>query len=259
LLEGGDDGESCGVRSVSVLDLIRFPTWRPVTIVLMLFILQELSGIDAVTFYTVDIFHSAGVTMDSYYSTIILGVVQMVASLIAALLVDGSGRRFFLLTSEILMVVSLGTFGAFFYIQSIDESFAMTYLQWCPLVSLLTYVVAYSIGVGPITYMILGEIMPQHVKGLASSILTAFKWFLGFTVTRFFLDLMDLVGKACGYWIFMGICLLGAIYIYFFVPETKGKTLEEIQEYFGACGGEREPLVKKKGTNYDSPSIEHSV
>jgi sugar porter (SP) family MFS transporter len=261
LIEGDEENggtEFSSMRSATILDLIRFPTYKPVLLVLMLFILQELSGIDAVTFYTVDIFQSAGVTLDSYYSTIILGVVQMVASLIAALLVDKSGRRFFLITSEIAMVISLGAFGIFFYVKSIDETFAIAYLQWVPLVSLLMYVVAYSIGVGPITYMILGEIMPQHVKGLASSILTAIKWMLGFTVTRFFLDLMDLVGKACGYWIFMGICLFGAIYIYIFVPETKGKTLEEIQTDF--AGGrkrsdvEREPLIqgKEPQPQYDS-------
>ena len=78
----------------------------------------------------------------------------------------------------------------------------------------------------------MGEMLPHHVKGLASSILTSIKWLLGFAVSLFFKDTLILLGDDGGFWLFASFCLLGGIFIFIFVPETKGKTLEEIQRAF---------------------------
>ena len=78
----------------------------------------------------------------------------------------------------------------------------------------------------------MGEMLPHHVKGLASSILTSIKWLLGFAVSLFFKDTLVLLGDDGGFWLFASFCLLGGIFVFFFVPETKGKTLEEIQRVF---------------------------
>jgi hypothetical protein len=108
--------------------------------------------------------------------------------------------------------------------------------------------------------MIMGELLPHHVKGLASSILTSVKWLLGFVVTLFFEDILLVLGDDGGFWLFAGFCLAGGIFILFFVPETKGKTLEEIQKVFAkprAKRPERAPLLggpKSYGATDDSVS-----
>lgn len=130
------------------------------------------------------------------------------------------------------MVLSLGVLGYYFFLKMQNNNVSPEGLGWLPLSSLIIYVVAYSVGVGPVGYMIMGEILPHHVKGLAGCLLTSAKWFMSFAMTKFFLDLIYLLGDAGCYWLFAGFCLLGFFYIFFFVPETKGKTLDEIQREF---------------------------
>ncbi|CAG7828152.1 unnamed protein product, partial [Allacma fusca] len=242
---------SCSIRVTPAKsgmwsDLIQPAALKPILIVFFLFLFQELSGIDAVLFFTVDIFAASGAQLDNYYATIIVGVVQVIAATVAALVVDKSGRRFLLLLSEIFMVLSLGALGLFFYLKITDPTLAANDLGWLPLTSLIVYVVSYSIGLGPITYMIMGELLPHHVKGLASSILTSIKWLLGFAVTLFFEDILLSLGDDGGFWLFAGFCFLGGIFVLFFVPETKGKTLEEIQKIFSkpkSKRSEKSPLL----------------
>lgn len=76
------------------------------------------------------------------------------------------------------------------------------------------------------------EIAPTEVKGTVSGIVTITRWLLGFIISLFFKDIMACFGNDGGYWFFGGFCFFGVIFVYFLVPETKGKTLEEIQKYF---------------------------
>lgn len=219
-------------KSAGWRDLFSLPVLRPISIAFLIYFFQVLAGIDPVLFYTVDIFSSAGATIDEYYSTIIVGSVQVVSALCGAFLVEYFGRRVLLIISELSMVLSLGVLGYFFFLKQQNDNVSPDGLGWLPLTSLVVYVVSYSIGVGPVGYMIMGEILPHHVKGAAGCFLTSVKWGMSFAMTKFFLDLIDLLGDAGTYWLFGGFCLLGAMYIFCCVPETKGKTLDEIQNEF---------------------------
>lgn len=99
----------------------------------------------------------------------------------------------------------------------------------------------------------MGEILPLKVKGLAGCLLTSAKWLLSFLVTKFFDDIILLIGEAGCFWLFAGFCVLGFLFIFWFVPETMGRSLEDIQRTFRrtysseniqASGDESEPLLR---------------
>jgi facilitated trehalose transporter len=160
-------------------------------------------------------------------------------------MVEYFGRRILLMVSEAIMVLSLGFLGFYFYLKAENAGVSPEGWGFLPLTSLIVYTIAYSVGVGPVGYMIMGEILPHHVKGLAGCILTSAKWFMSFAMTKFFQDIINGVGYDGCYWLFGGFCALGFFYIYFFVPETKGKTLDEIQEEFADSYVAPDKRVKK--------------
>lgn len=230
-------------KSGGLRDLFAMPVLRPISIAFLIYFFQVFAGIDPVLFYTVDIFASSGATIDEYSSTIIIGVVQVIFALCGAFLVEYFGRRVLLMISELCMVCSLAVLGYYFFLKQQNGNVSPEGLGWLPLTSLIVYVVSYSIGVGPVGYMIMGEILPHHVKGAAGCVLTSIKWGMSFAMTKFFLDLIRFLGDAGCYWLFAGFCFLGALYIFFFVPETKGKTLDEIQAEFSNSYVARRPTA----------------
>jgi hypothetical protein len=138
-------------------------------------------------------------------------------------MVEYFGRRALLMLSEAIMVISLGFLGFYFYLKDVENGgVAPEGWGFLPLTSLIVYTIAYSVGVGPVGYMIMGEILPHHVKGIAGCILTSLKWFMSFMMTKFFQDIIRTLGNDGAYWLFAGFCLLGFIYIFLFVPETRG-------------------------------------
>jgi len=219
---------------------------RPALIMLGLMLFQQLSGINAVIFYTVDIFESAGSSLDSNVSSIIVGVVQVAATLLSVFVVDRLGRRVLLLVSDVVMCISLVLLGLFF---KLDDGGNADNIGWLPLVSLITFVIAFSIGFGPLPWMMLGELLPPKIKGLTASLATMFNWLLAFLVTRFFKNVLSALGAAWCYWCFAIVCAVGTVFVFIFVPETKGKSIEEIQRHFG--GGS--DVENRNGNNSSEP------
>lgn len=214
-------------------DLLLPYNLKPTLILLGLMLFQQLSGINAVIFYTVEIFEDAGSDMDSNLSAIIIGIVQVVATFAAVMFVDRAGRRILLLLSDVVMCVSLVLLGIFFQLKENDGSVTES-LGWLPLISLILFIVAFSVGYGPIPWMMTGELLPPNIKSLGASIATAFNWFLAFLVTKFFADVKSALTIQWCYWIFAIICAVGTVFVFLLVPETKGKSMEEIQQAFGA-------------------------
>ncbi|CAL8087044.1 unnamed protein product [Orchesella dallaii] len=221
-------------KSATWKDLLEKSALKPTALAVSLMVFQQLAAIDAVMFYTVDIFTSSGADINENLSANIVGAIQVLATITAAMVVDRGGRRLLLLASEFFMVLSLGSMGLFFYLKKQNNDEAPENLVWLPLASLMVYVVAFSIGMGPLPWLLMGELLPPHIKGLASGIVTITRWILGFAVTFLFQWLMAVVGPHMCYWFFCICCLIGGIFVLALVPETKGKTLDEIQQSFGA-------------------------
>lgn len=205
-----------------------------------------MSGINAVIFYTTDIFKSAGSSMNDSVAAIVVGVVQCIATASSIFLVDRAGRKILLLLSASFMSASLVVLGIFFKLQKDGKADG---LGWLPLVCLMVFMVAFSIGYGPIPFIMLGELIPERVKAKVASTAIVTNWLVSFIVTKFFGQLQNAVGIHWCYWIFALICAANFTFVLMFLPETKGKSVEEIQEYFGAVS------VEKKSHNGQSETI----
>ncbi|XP_021940958.1 facilitated trehalose transporter Tret1-like isoform X2 [Zootermopsis nevadensis] len=132
---------------------------KPLLISLGLMFFQQMSGINAVVFYTVMIFEAAGSTLDGNTSTIIVGVVNFGSTFLATMLIDRFGRKVLLYISSVAMVLSLMVLGTFFYMKDHTDTDVAPY-GLLPLVSSVVYVIGFSFGFGPIPWLMMGEILP---------------------------------------------------------------------------------------------------
>lgn len=202
---------------------------RGLVIGLGVMFLQQFSGCNAVIFYTKSIFEDAGALIDPGHSTIIVGVIQVIATWVASLVVDRLGRRMLLLLSIIVMTLSTFTLGLYFYLKN-DAHEDVSDIGWLPLLSLSCYVVIFSLGFGPIPWMLMAEIFPSKIKGAACSFACFFNWICTFIVTKLFPVFTAEFGTGMTFWCFTACSAFGILFVMFLVPETKGKTLSEVQE-----------------------------
>lgn len=119
--------------------------------------------------------------------------------------------------------------GLYFYLDLTDKSAAES-VSWLPVASLIVFVIHYCVGFGPLPWAVMGEIFPSNIKSIASSIVASTCWVLGFLVTRFFSSVDEAVGSHWAFWIFAIFCALAFAFTFAVVMETKGMSLQEIQD-----------------------------
>ncbi|KAF5279764.1 hypothetical protein FQA39_LY05454 [Lamprigera yunnana] len=204
---------------------------RAFFIVFTLMYFRQMGGIQAVIFYTGTIFQTAGSTLDSTIGTIIIGGLQILASLISSFIVDRLGRRVLLLISISVSTVSVLALAVFLSLKerNLVDEITLTSLGLIPLISLSVFVSFFSLGLGPISWILSAELFPPEVKSLGTGLSASFNWVMSFFVTITFFYFQDMFGKDITFYLFASQSLLGTLFIYFHVPETKGKSLAEIQ------------------------------
>lgn len=192
---------------------------------------QQASGVNAVIFYTSSIFESSGSDLNPKVATIIVGVIQCISTFVASLIVDRLGRRILLLGSDFFMAIAGCLLGIFFTLQErklVDDDTIKT-LGFLPIVALSVFMIVFSLGFGPIPWMISSELFPAEIKSTAISAAGTFNWFMAFLITKFYLNLKNAVGGDVTFYLFSAISLVGTVFVFFVVPETKGKSLDQIQ------------------------------
>lgn len=215
-------------RTASFMDIFSRGNLRAVIAVFGVLAFQQLSGINAIVFYTVNIFKAAGTDLSPFLSAIIVNSIQVVVSYFSILVIEKANRRFYLIFSSTGMMLCLVSIGVFFHFKvlHIDTS----RLAWIPLGSAIIYMACFSVGYGPVPWMLLGEMFSSEIKGIASGIAILVNWSLAFVVTMFFPIMNAALGEHITFYIFSCILGLGSVFVYFLVPETRGKTLAQIQE-----------------------------
>ena len=131
--------------------------------------------------------------------------------------------------SSVSMIVSLLALGGFFFMKHMHMDAAVAKYGWLPLSSFVVYVIGFSLGFGPIPWLMMGEILPAKIRGSAASVATSFNWSCTFIVTKTFQDINWLLGQHGTFWLFAVICVLGLVFVIACVPETSGRSLEEIE------------------------------
>lgn len=128
--------------------------------------------------------------------------------------------------SASVMSICLAGLGTYFYVK---ENVDLSSYSMVPVACVALFIIVFSIGFGPIPWLMIGELFPNKVKGIAGSISAAFNWSLAFTVTKLFQNMLNLFGNAITFEIFAIICAIGTAFVFFNVPETKGKDIAEVQ------------------------------
>ena len=196
---------------------------------IILSVLQQFVGINVVLYYAGNIFRNMGASTDtSLLQTIIVGAINMLFTIIAVFTVDRFGRKPLMITGAIIMAISMLSLGFAFYLRQ-TGLFALLFM--------LLYIAGFAMSWGPVTWVILSEIFPNSIRG-AMSVPVAALWISNLIVSWTFPILNDnswLTEKfnhGFSYWIYSLMCLLAALFVYKFIPETKGRSLEEIEKFW---------------------------
>lgn len=202
------------------------PAIRPMLIVGMgLAAFQQLVGINTVIYYAPTILSFTGITAGSALTNaVFIGVTNVVFTIVAILLIDRVGRRPLLLAGTAGMVVSLVALGLFFRLGWLQDHAPVMALG-----ALLLYIASFAVGLGPVFWLMISEIYPLNVRGRAESAASVVNWATNFAVSFTFLSLVSLVGRSGTFWIYAGIGVVTLWFILTRVPETKGRSLEDIQ------------------------------
>jgi sugar porter (SP) family MFS transporter len=189
-------------------------------------IFRQFSGINIVTYFAPKILLLSGFSSDKFaiLGSLIVTIIKIIFTMLAIFLIDRLGRRVLLISSFLGMSISIFTLSMYFLLKL--NSLII------PILSLICFSSSFSFGIGAVTWVINSEIYPNGIRGRASSISTFFNWISNYFVSFSFLFLLTNLGNSLTFLIYSIIGILGFLFVYYKVPETKNKSFLEIQKFF---------------------------
>ncbi|KAL5281186.1 hypothetical protein ACFFRR_004917 [Megaselia abdita] len=218
---------------------------KPLIIVGGLIIFQRFTGSHSFGFYAISVFRKTFIGMNPHLAAISVAFVQLLASLLSGILIDKVGRIPLLITSSVFMSLALASFGSYsYYNQNISNRLLEVHTSayeteiitpntdWIPLLCVLILSIAFSLGIYPITSLLVGELFPLEFRAIGSSLTTSWSYLCSFLSVKTFQDFQDVFGLHGAFWLYACISCLGLLFIVLRVPETKGKDLDEMDPKF---------------------------
>jgi len=197
----------------------------PLIIGILLAVFQQFSGINAIIYYGPSIFQAAGIGgSNALVFQVVIGATNLLFTIIAIRWSDKYGRKMLLITGLVGIVLSLLVCGLLFYT---GHTQGVTLL-----VLMLLYIACFAFSLGPVTWIVINEIFPTHIRVQAVSVCTLALWIAVWLVGQFFPWMLEKAGAAVTFWIFAGFSVMNFFFCRKVVKETKGKTLEEMEELF---------------------------
>ncbi|XP_053620120.1 facilitated trehalose transporter Tret1-like [Plodia interpunctella] len=208
---------------------------RPVLITCGLMFFQKFTGTQVFSFYAVPMFRKTFRSMSAHGGAIATSVVQLLASCLSGMLIDNIGRLPLLLMSGFMMSIALAGFGSYAYYEDVVRNStnltvtadAASY-DWIPLVCALAFTIAFSLGIGPISSLLIGELFPLEYRSTGSALATSFSHLCGFVNVKTVPDFIYYIGLHGLFWMYAGISVLCLLFVVLFVPETKGREIDEM-------------------------------
>ncbi len=227
----GAEAAAAGIRDIrgalaleegSFREIFRPAFRRPLLIAVVLAVFQQVTGINAILYYAPRIFEGAGFArMSAIGQSTVVGLVNMLFTVVAILLADRVGRRPLLLVATAGMGLSLVLLGAAFRFPVLPAS--------ALLVIILFYIAFFASAMGPLVWVVMSEIFPIKVRGGAMGLATVVLWLADFAVTLTFPVISDRFHPSTAFWLYAAMCALALAFMLVYLPETKGRTLEEIE------------------------------
>ena len=184
-------------------------------------VFQQWCGINVIFNYAPDIFRDAGFTVSGImFSLVIIGLTNMIFTFVGMAAIDKIGRKPLMMAGSIGLLIAHSLIGWCYYSGNTG---------WYVVAFALLAVAIFAATLGPVAWVLISEIFPNAIRGVAMSIAVLSLWVANFILSFTFPILKDALGPAGTFWTYAGICLVGIFIIRAFIPETKGKTLEEIE------------------------------
>ena len=213
---------------------------------ILLSVFQQLVGINAVLYYAPLMFQNLGASTDSaFWQTLIVGITNVIFTVVAILTVDRLGRKPLQIIGGIVMGVAMITLGFQFQANAVGTG---------PLIAAMVYIAGFALSWGPVTWVLLSEMFPNSIKSRAMAIAVAAQWIANLFVSWSFKILIGnstlnaLFNHGFPYWVYGLMSFLAAAFVYFYVPETRHRTLEEIQHLWSDGKAGAPQTVKQSAT-----------
>ncbi|KAK6312828.1 hypothetical protein J4Q44_G00161750 [Coregonus suidteri] len=230
-------------------DLITPFYYKPILISIVMRFLQQMTGITPILVYLEPIFHKTDVSLEPKYDAALVGAIRLLSVVIAASLMDKAGRKALLYTSGFLMFLATLTMNMYSHttpcpsgnltgtvlptdlIAQQGEA-AFNTITLIPLISTMVFIFGYAMGWGPITWLLMSEILPLGARGVASGLCVGVSWLTAFVLTHVFIHVVETYGLFVPFLFFSVVCVVNIIFTAVCVPETRNRSLEEIENYF---------------------------
>ncbi|NWR45415.1 GTR6 protein, partial [Regulus satrapa] len=235
-------------RRVSCAELRDPFLYKPILIAGGMRFLQQLSGVTCILVYLQPIFKKTSVILEAEYDAALVGLVRLSAVAIAAVSMDKAGRKILLFVSAGVMLVSNLTMGLYIHFMPASHNGTVAnttlessanlaaeptnYITLIPLLATMFFIMGYAMGWGPITWLLMSEILPLKARGVASGLCVVVSWLTAFTLTQFFLPVVNAFGLEVPFLFFAVISAGNILFTGCCVPETKGRSLEQIEAFF---------------------------
>ena len=222
--------EAIAQEEGSVVQLFQPGLRRPMVIAMVMAVLQQITGINTIIYYSSMILtrpaasQTTSTAADALRANVIVGITAFLSTVIALWLIDKIGRKPLLLTASGGMGLSIFVLGAAFFQTAAPRTLILA--------AIFSYVAFFSVGMGPGVWVLMSELFPTRVRGRAMAIATVSLWIACLAVTLTFLSLMIVFTPGGAFWFYGVMCVLTFLFVWKALPETKGKTLEEIERWW---------------------------
>lgn len=228
------DIEEAAEHEGGVRDLLSRSVKPVLVIGLALALFQQFVGINTVIYYGPTILKATGIgDGGALQQSVFIGVTNVVFTIIAVLLLDKVGRRVLLLTGNVAFFAALVLLGVYFASSALQH-----HAQWLALAALTLYIAGFAISLGPVFWLMISEIFPLHLRAPAMAVCTIGNWLANFVVSVSFLSLTNVITRQGTFWLYAAVSVAAFIFFAARVPETKDKSLEEIEAQIGADTGD---------------------
>lgn len=226
-------------------ELLARKALEPFAIMLTFFFFQQFSGIFAIVYYAVSVTQDAGLTVDGYLGAIMIGLTRLIGALIVASVSDRFGRRLPSMISGAGMTFFMFGLSSYLYLK--DNGYYISDGGLIPAVCIMMYIFMSTLGFLVLPFAMVGELYPASVKDFLSGWTTSIGYIFSFVTVKIYPDLMYALGKHGVFLFYAAMSLLGTVFVVGFLPETKGKSLAEIEKLFEGKRGVKLLRVMENG------------
>lgn len=224
-----------------IIDKFRKPeVYRPFAIMLGCFAFQQFSGIFVVIVYAVQLSTAAGVGINPYLCAVGIGTARAIAHLLIGFIMDAFGQRRPAMFSSFTMSLCMFGIASFVHFDTVEYS-------WLPIVLVIGFLFMSTLGLLTMPFTMVSEVYPQNVRGFAAGLSTSFGFVLCFIVVKLYPTMVESIGDVAVFSFYGCVAMASVVFLYYFMPETRGKSLEEIESMFKG-----ETAAKPKDVEMDS-------